>query len=109
MTEEVFRDIMVLSGTDYNMNNETNLIETLKWYNQYNKTSSTEKSKFYEWLLKNTRYIKDINGLMNVKRMFELETYDEILKTIQITDGKNKNVDNIVLKDLLSHEGFIFV
>jgi len=109
MTEDLFRDIMVLSGTDYNMNNETNLIETLKWYNQYNKTASHDTTKFYEWLLKNTRYIKDINGLMNVKRMFELETYDEILKSIQIKDNKNKNIDNNVLKDLLSHEGFIFV
>jgi hypothetical protein len=108
MTEDVFRDIMVLSGTDYNMNNETNLVETLKWFNEYNRSGNTDTSKFYEWLLKNTRYIKDINGLLNIKKMFEIETHDDLLRTIDIDSERNTRPDNITLKGILSDDGFIF-
>jgi flap endonuclease-1 len=108
MTEDVFRDIMVLSGTDYNMNNETNLVETLKWFNEYNRSGNTDTSKFYEWLLKNTRYIKDINGLLNIKKMFEIESHDDLLRTIDIDNERNTRPDNITLKGILSDDGFIF-
>jgi 5'-3' exonuclease len=108
MTEDVFRDIMVLSGTDYNMNNETNLVETLKWYNEYNKSRPADTAKFYEWLLKHTRYIKDINGLMNVKQMFVLDNYADILNSVDYKNDAIKCSNDIDLKTLLREEGFIF-
>ena len=108
MTEDVFRDIMVLSGTDYNMNNETNLVETLKWYSEYIKYKSADSLKFYEWLLRHTRYIKDINSLMNVKQMFVLDTYSDALNNVDYKNGEIKRINDIDLKMLLREEGFIF-
>ena len=59
-----FRDIMILSGTDYNINSTTNLTETLRWFYEYekykikNKEGGDEKPlEFYVWLWKNTKYI----------------------------------------------------
>jgi 5'-3' exonuclease len=37
MTERQFCEIMVLSGTDYNINSNTSLTETVKWFHEYDK------------------------------------------------------------------------
>jgi flap endonuclease-1 len=61
MGEEIFQDILILSGTDYNISNETNLSETVKWYREYNKfyANSDKTLNFYNWLEKYSKYIKD--------------------------------------------------
>lgn len=82
MTMDIFRDILVLSGTDYNISCQGNnvcLRETLKWYKYYkNYCSKISENKihnfiplvFYKWLVKNSKYIKDYNELMRVHQMF---------------------------------------
>ena len=37
MSEQIFREIMVLSGTDYNIHSKTSLNETIRWYYEYMK------------------------------------------------------------------------
>ena len=44
MSSQIFNEIMILSGTDYNINNETSLNETIKWYYEYMKYSVKENT-----------------------------------------------------------------
>lgn len=74
-----FRQIMVLSGTDYNLHTNNNLYETMKWFYEYKKYVGNESQRrptgvldFYSWLLKYTRYIKDYPKLTHVYAMFDV-------------------------------------
>ena len=66
----IIRDIMVISGTDYNITNSTDvsLYRTLSLYNDYLHRKSYDS--FYMWLLKNTDYIKDYDELMKIHKVF---------------------------------------
>ena len=74
MSFTAFRDIMVISGTDYNITNSTDvsLYRTLSLYNDYlhRKSYDYEYDSFYMWLLKNTDYIKDYDELMKIHKVF---------------------------------------
>ena len=87
MTEKEFCQIMVLSGTDYNIYSETSLTETIKWFYEFKKYCFNQKCSvdFYEWLYKYTKYIKDYDNLLKTYQMF------------QLTNNNNwKQLENIV-------------
>ena len=72
-----FREILVLSGSDYNIQSKTNLFKTLKWYRKYQKylydnDSIQQKYTFYEWLNKNTKYIDNYTKLVKTNSMYIL-------------------------------------
>ena len=113
MSSQIFNEIMILSGTDYNINNETSLNETVKWYYEYMKYSEKELKNnkqpysFYVWLIKNTKYIKNYELLLRTYQLFQLEKNDclDNYKT-------EKNVINInfeKLYNVMEKEGFLFV
>jgi flap endonuclease-1 len=75
MSMKLFRQIMVLSGTDYNIDETVSLHETLKWYSEYRKWCIVKHVDvdFYEWLLRNTKYIQDYSKLKKVYEMFVVD------------------------------------
>jgi flap endonuclease-1 len=77
-----FKQILVLSGTDYNIGSSTNLYTTLNLYNKYKKIPPKYKDcSFYKWLEHyNPCYIQDRNKLEHCFNMFNLNYYDEELK-----------------------------
>jgi hypothetical protein len=108
LTENQFCEIMVLSGTDYNINSNTSLRESLRWYNEYNKYCSVNNNPygFYLWLVKNTKYVSDYSGLLKAFMMFrfnadEFEDWNNIEIIEKITDEKD-------LREIMEKEGFIF-
>ena len=109
MSENRFCEIMVLSGTDYNINSNTCLNETIKWYYEYIKYANNVNNPygFYIWLLKNTKYITDYSRLINTYRIFQfnnntdLENWDNI-------EVIEKEINNIALKEIMGKEGFVF-
>jgi hypothetical protein len=109
MTENRFCEIMVLSGTDYNINSNTCLNETIKWYYEYMKYANNVNNPygFYVWLLKNTKYITDYSRLINTYRIFQfnnntdLENWDNI-------EVIEKELNNVALKEIMGKEGFVF-
>lgn len=112
MTEIDFREIMVLSGTDYNIDPNANLYETLKWRTQYNKyllncaQKDITMNKFYVWLYKNTRYIKDFNKLLRTYQLFNYTGKDLIgWDTIEFIE---KSPDTSKLQEIMTKEGFMF-
>lgn len=72
MTPKIFRQILVLSGTDYNIQDNVCLHETLKWYYDYRKfiIQRNVEIDFYDWLCRYTKYIKDYKKLMETYHMF---------------------------------------
>lgn len=74
MSMTLFREIMVLSGTDYNIHSKTSLDETIEWlykYKHYCKQSNVSKKTFYEWLIIYTNYIDNYDQLMNIYALFQ--------------------------------------
>ena len=106
-----FREILILSGTDYNINSETNLIETLKWYNQYTNYIKKNKEKnkpyygFYLWLAKNTKYITDLKQLFKTYQVFNNE---EIEHKNTSFDKETRQEDKQKIKEIMQREGFLF-
>jgi 5'-3' exonuclease len=109
MREETFRQIMVLSGTDYNINMDTNLYETMKWFDEYNKyllkNKDLSNKNFYEWLDGNTKYIKNKELLVKSYELFLIENYD--FSDVP-TEFIRKEINMEILKTILFKEGFIF-
>ncbi len=109
ISQKEFREICVLSGTDYNIDDDVslNLTTTLKKFKKYFKSKST--LSFYEWLLENnTSYIKDYELLKSIYKMFDLEnsSYSKnTLKKIKISSGV---VCKEKIKEILLTDGFIF-
>jgi hypothetical protein len=111
MTEIQFFEIMVLSGTDYNIHSNTCLRESLKWYEEYKKycKNSIDKTHygFYLWLVKNTKYINDYDHLLKTYKLFQFCNNTEMEKwdTLEITEKKENKTQ---LKIIMEREGFVF-
>jgi flap endonuclease-1 len=111
LTQKEFREICVLSGTDYNiqsnLNTENmNLHKVLKLYKKYYKTD--KKFGFYNWLQENGNSYLDYDLLMSVYSMFDLHyygDYDNTLDNLKITNGC---IDKEKLQNILKLDGFIF-
>ena len=110
MTQKEFKEICVLSGTDYNINSNGNndiisLRLTIKHFRKFKETSEKD---FYTWLMKNTEYITDIEFLNKINKMFNIE-YDcdklEIFKNIKIVNGPIRQEE---IKNIMKEEDFIF-
>jgi 5'-3' exonuclease len=121
MNETQFREIMVLSGTDYNINSNTSLHETMKWFKEYKKycwqfynnvnydvNSNTKPLTFYVWLVKYTKYVKDYSKLLKTFQLFQLSSYNVELNDWNNIQIPTKSVNMDKLKQILDKEGFVF-
>ena len=111
ITLKEFREICVLSGTDYNMVNdkERNLMQTLKLFRKYHKTKKT--TDFYDWLLENTDYIQEKDELETVYTMFDLSMNQHSinLKTFDKIKIINTQIRKEDIRVILEEDGFLFV
>ena len=115
ITQKELREICVISGTDYNYNEnktddnskkESSLYKTLAYFKKYHKENSV--LGFYEWLRENTDYIQDYENLLNIYNLFELNqehTHLTIFENIKIINGPIMKED---IRNIIKIEGFIF-
>jgi 5'-3' exonuclease len=115
ITQKELREICVISGTDYNYNENKNddnskkgssLYKTLAYFKKYHKENSV--LGFYEWLRENTDYIQDYENLLNIYNLFELNqehTHLTIFENIKIINGPIMKED---IRNIIKIEGFIF-
>jgi 5'-3' exonuclease len=119
MSEQNFREIMVVSGTDYNLNTGTSLFDTMQYYQEYNKyvfngtMNKTQGQSFYDWLVSNTKYIENENQLRTIYNMFIIDNYDaDLAKFLDENEKPNNTINNeidmVKLQEILKKEGFIF-
>ena len=109
MSMILFRQIMVLSGTDYNSNDHTCLTDTMNWYYEYKKQISKgmirDCDDLYDWLYRTTKYITNIEVLQKVYNIFVLDDlysnsdFEEYLCIMK--------KDETALNELLAKEGFL--
>jgi len=108
MDLQTFREIAVLSGTDYNCDGQISLGELFELYKKYKQ--SDEIPGFYNWVLHNSDYISDYATLVSIVKMFDVTNYTDncdILENIdQVSFGE---VDMSVLQSILEKDGFVFV
>jgi 5'-3' exonuclease len=119
LTQNEFREICVLSGTDYNIEHSKNIniFVIMKYYKKYkdifknadaNAVSVSTSTKFYEWLNDTTDITIDldliakINDMFTIKKQKHLEDY----KKVSIT---NTTINYSGLEDILKDDWFIFV
>jgi len=111
MSITTFRELMVLSGTDYDMNQTTNLYQTMKLYSSYKDQSASVS--FYDWLIENTKYICNYDLLVSIGKIFMLESIDlsdEMSRIFQKNGEYIKKKKNIVIiKSILEKDGFVFL
>ena len=107
LTQTDLREICVLSGTDYNSNNENsnNIYTTFKYFRKYKNENSSDD--FYNWLIKTTDYIKDYNLLKKINNMFNITDFYNIksFENIKIINGP---IMKNTLDSILKTDGFIF-
>ena len=126
LNQQEFREICILSGTDYNINantsssakggNSNNLHNTLKQFTKY-KASDTKSNTFYEWLQINTEYVSDLDLLEKINTMFDLTS--DINANANTRSSKLDAFNNIkilngpirteCIQDIMREEGFIFM
>jgi hypothetical protein len=113
MTQQQFCEIMVLSGTDYNIHSKTSLNETIKWYYQYMKyyANTEHPYGFYVWLVKHTNYITDYKKLLMVYQLFQFNNHndDYELEQWKLVEIVEKPVNQPELESIMEKEGFIFL
>jgi len=114
MTYSTFRDLMVLSGTDYNLSDSatTNLPETMYWFDEYMRSMSG--LNFYDWVSNNGDYIRDKTHLEKTREMFDLTKFsvlhqNEIRAIISKIPFRNDVIQYDKLHALLETDGFIFL
>ena len=104
MTIQEFRQVIVLSGTDYNKDNTTDLAETMRWFRLYKREMMLREGDvptFYEWLLQNTKYIQNVEKLNAILTMFKPKS--------NIVYNINKRMfDQKHLFETLAGDGFVF-
>lgn len=111
MSHAMFKQIAILSGTDYNIHdNCVSLHETLKWYAQYKRSHGKDcmnqenEKGFYSWLQQHTKYIKNYESLMNIHELFVVKK--DPLKVYEV--GINKNYDVKNLQNVMKEYNFAF-
>jgi flap endonuclease-1 len=102
MTLPIFRQIMVLSGTDYYTNTDYHLQGVLKWYNEFCLQPQMIYTDFFEWL-KNIHKV-EIEFFQKIISMFLVsEMNNSFMNTVfKINEKKEKD-----LYRLLQSEGFL--
>jgi len=119
LTHSEFKEICILSGTDYNIhantsvsgnakkNKDITLYDTLKLFHKYkdNKDKDTKVS-FYSWLQSNTEYISDLELLEKINDMFDLTNKLDNFKNIKIINGPTNTE---CIHEIMREEGFIFI
>lgn len=114
MTQKEFREICVLSGTDYTVKtddlcdkNKPTLDKTIQLFKKYHKDKSCDC--FYDWLKVNTNYICDYPLLLKIYNMFDLETSQNVnLHNFDKIKAVNGPIIIDTMRKILKEDGFIF-
>lgn len=110
MSEKAFREIMVLSGTDYNVNSSIPLSNIIELYEQYkiNPLSETHQLlTFYDWLTTHTNHTINLTELKMVYRLFDVDSAP-FIDDLNNKNFKNKDAQNEQLYTIMEKEGFVF-
>lgn len=95
-----FKQICILSGTDYNTSNYT-LFQVIKMFGKFKKSN---KNNFYEWVLEK-KYLVDLDNLNNIMEIFNLGN----VKVFEECFVKKKRFHRTELHNFMKKQGFIYI
>jgi len=102
--EEMFREIMILTGTDYNIHQNISLSEALKLFYDYSVKFNSED--FYTWLINHKKKDLNYNELLKTRELFCINENEDQYSN----EGLFKKQPNYVeLYKLLGEDGFIML
>ena len=103
ITFKEFKEICILSGTDYDTDNNKNLYKSLELFKSYKNSNNDD---FSSWINENTNFnykdFEKINNLFMIDNKL-LENYN----ILEIT--KSNNIDFNLIKNIMQNKDFIFV
>jgi flap endonuclease-1 len=100
-----FRQICVLSGTDYNnYDNGVDLYKSVEFYKSYKNDTKNNNIDFYTWVDNNMKGLINIIELYLINNMFLLDNVN--LKRYKIN---RTLIDTENIKEIMKHDGFIFI
>ena len=110
MNQKEFREICVLSGTDYNVNiNVLNLFDIINLFYKFKQEKEIQNLPFYDWLKLNLNlniYL-DIDLLKKINGMFDISNeLTNSFKNIQILNGP---FQRNLIKEIMKEDGFLFL
>ena len=114
ITQQEFKEICILSGTDYNINNSgqhytNNLKQTMGHFKKYKDSKLTDKS-FYNWIVLNVEgYITNMDLLVKINKMFDLNVEHESIQHFKNVKIANGPVLQDEIEKIMIPENFIFV
>lgn len=102
-TSSELKEILLLSGTDYDITNHNNIYDVFKWHDEYKKEE--DEIDFYNYVKTKKRKI-NIENINKIKNLFEFnEEYNDIYKNITINNSVPKKKE---LMSLLEPIGFFW-
>lgn len=105
MTRQEFKDICILSGTDYS--HETQDIgQLIQHFYTYKQTASPDH--FYQWLSDNTPYKTDIPMLRKINNLFSMEHKETLMGIYGHLVIENGPVVQDAIESIMEKEDFIF-
>jgi flap endonuclease-1 len=114
MTQKEFRELCVISGTDYNLNangDNTNITlnNALKLFTRFKNTNSSTNTDFYRWLMETENNISDYELLNKINDIFDLKHKHENLDSFNKIKISNSPINRDTLKQILEEDGFMFI
>jgi len=112
MTQDEFREICIISGTDYNLNangceNKTTIDGFVKLFRKYK--NSGKECGFYSWLMNVEEHEHDTELLKKINSMFDLSSKHDSLKIFEKIKIANCQGDRDAMRAILEEDGFIFL
>ena len=106
LLENSFREIMVLAGTDYNINQKVSLYDAMYWFKEYNEFYKNESNynKFYQWLNDKKYFGLDYDEILKIYNIFCLNENEDIHVHVA---NLNKPPNYVELKNVLREDGFV--
>jgi 5'-3' exonuclease len=118
MTQKEFREVCVLSGTDYsivqekhnqeNIGKKLKLTQAIKYFYKFKQDTefNDSNSSFYDWLLKNTSFIhiNNVDDLYKIINMFQLSETNILTNATKTSEKNQADIETI-----MAAADFIFV
>lgn len=104
---DIFRQIAVLSGTDYNITQSVSIYDSINYYNVFRDSNIIDGNSFYKWLQQTTPHISNYDELISAYNMFCISESE--LHNINLDTISNQSFDIEQLKQFMSNDGFIFI
>ena len=110
MTQKEFREICVLSGTDYNINANSfilpNTIALFRKYKELNK--DLNNATFYDWI-RETNLNLDTNLLKKINSMFDILDIKHSITTLENIKIYNGPIQKELVRKIMKEDGFLFI